>query len=93
MKHTAIFNLYPDVVSIDGIDEAFDSNGSRVNIDQTLVSTEVQRLQAEYDANQYQRDRAAEYPSIEDQLDALYHKGIDGWKIDIKAIKDKHPKV
>ena len=37
-------------------------------------------LQTEYDNNKYQRDRAAEYPSIVDQLDKIYHDGIDEWK-------------
>ena len=49
-------------------------------------------LQTAYDNNEYQRKRASEYPSIEDQLDDLYHNGIDGWKSTIKAIKDKYPK-
>jgi hypothetical protein len=49
-------------------------------------------LKIEYDNNIYQRDRAAEYPSIVDQLDDLYHNGIDGWKATIKTIKDKYPK-
>lgn len=56
------------------------------------VKDEVTRLQAEYDANQYQRDRAAEYPAIEDQLDDIFHNGIDGWKTTIQAVKDKYPK-
>ena len=37
-------------------------------------------------------DRQAEYPSIVDQLDDIYHNGIDGWKETIKATKDKYPK-
>jgi len=37
-------------------------------------------------------DRKAEYPSIEEQLDKIYNDGIDAWKVDIKAIKDKYPK-
>lgn len=37
-------------------------------------------------------NRRREYPSIVDQLDKIYHKGIDAWKADIKAIKDKYPK-
>ena len=41
---------------------------------------------------EYQRNRASEYPSIAEQLDDLYHNGIDGWKSSIKAIKDKYPK-
>jgi hypothetical protein len=49
-------------------------------------------LQTAYDNVKYQRDRATEYPSIVDQLDDLYHNGIDGWKTTIKAIKDKYPK-
>jgi len=47
---------------------------------------------AEYDANEYQRSRASEYPSIPDQLDEIYHNGIDSWKAVIKVTKDKHPK-
>ena len=42
--------------------------------------------------NSYKSKRKAEYPSIEDQLDKIYHSGIDAWKADIKAIKDKYPK-
>ena len=40
----------------------------------------------------YKSKRRAEYPNIEDQLDDIYHNGIDGWKATIKAIKDKYPK-
>tara|TARA_R110002012_G_scaffold223477_1_gene395449 strand:- start:43 stop:336 length:294 start_codon:yes stop_codon:yes gene_type:complete len=36
--------------------------------------------------------RAAAYPSWEDQLDNIYHNGVDAWKVDIKKIKDKYPK-
>ena len=56
------------------------------------ILAKQKELQAEYDANKYQRDRAEAYPSIADQLDDLYHNGIDGWKKTIKAIKDKYPK-
>ena len=40
----------------------------------------------------YKSKRKAEYPSIVDQLDDLYHNGIDGWKATIKTTKDKYPK-
>jgi G3E family GTPase len=40
----------------------------------------------------HKKKRAKEYPSVKDQLDDLYHNGIDGWKATIKAIKDKYPK-
>ena len=49
-------------------------------------------LQAEYDALQYARDRKAEYPTWQDQLDYIYHNGIDAWKATIKVTKDKYPK-
>ena len=37
-------------------------------------------------------NRANEYPSIVDQLDDIYHNGIDAWKATIKVTKDKYPK-
>ena len=40
----------------------------------------------------YDIARQTEYPPIEDQLDKIYHSGVDAWKADIKAIKDKYPK-
>ena len=51
-------------------------------------------LQAAWDLenNSYKSKRRAEYPSIEDQLDKIYHSGIDAWKADIKAVKDKYSK-
>ena len=56
------------------------------------IATEQARLQTEYDANQYQRDRAVEYPSIPNQLDDIFHNGLDGWKATIQETKDKYPK-
>jgi len=40
----------------------------------------------------YADKRSAEYPSIEEQLDDIYHNGVDGWKATIKTVKDKYPK-
>lgn len=56
------------------------------------IENKITELQTEYNAQQYKRNRSEEYPSIEDQLDDIYHNGIDGWKATIKAIKDKYPK-
>ena len=56
------------------------------------IDAELKRMQDEYDANEYQRSRASEYPSIADQLDEIYHNGIDSWKAVIKKTKDKYPK-
>ena len=75
--------------SLDGI-EWHDGNPNNITDEQILAKQE--ELKAEYNSKQYQRDRALEYPSIEDQLDDIYHNGIDGWKTTIKAVKDKYPK-
>jgi hypothetical protein len=56
------------------------------------IAAEVARLQAEYEAKEYQRQRAAEYPSFADQFDLLYHGGYDAWKAAIDAVKTKYPK-
>lgn len=56
------------------------------------INAEFSRLQAEYEANEYQRLRAKEYPSFADQFDLLYHGGYEEWKAAIQAVKDKYPK-
>ena len=56
------------------------------------IQAKIAELQADYDSKQYHRDRADAYPSWQDQLDNIYHNGIDVWKADIQAIKDKFPK-
>ena len=61
-------------------------------ISESDIKNKIDELEADYNAKAYQRNRASEYPSIADQLDDLYHNGIDGWKETIKAIKDKYPK-
>ena len=91
-RHEAIRELYPNVKIIDDATGAFDDNGNKVVIDENAVTTKVAELQANYDSKEYQRNRANEYPSMQDQLDDIYHNGIDGWKTTIKAIKDKYPK-
>ena len=61
-------------------------------ISKSDIQAKQEELKADYDAKEYQRKRAKEYPSIADQLDDLYHNGIDGWKATIKTTKDKYPK-
>jgi len=50
--------------------------------------------EAEYDANQYARDRATAYPPIGDQLDMIYHAGLggDAFQAAISAVKQEYPK-
>ena len=66
-------------------------NGTKPISEEDILNKQKE-LQTAYENNKYQRDRAEAYPSIVDQLDDLYHNGIDGWKKTIKAVKDKYPK-
>jgi len=90
----AILKINPNAeVTVNGndVDNIIWHNGTEV-ISKSDIQTKRTELQTEYNNNKYQRDRAAEYPSIVDQLDDIYHNGIDGWKTTIKAVKDKYPK-
>ena len=60
--------------------------------DETLREKHKATLKAEWDSKQYQRDRASAYPSYADQLDTIYHQGLDAWRAEIKKVKDAHPK-
>ena len=83
MKNKAIYSLYPNAVSIGGdANIVLDANDKDITdtIDMKAVEAKAKELQTVYDNNKYQRDRAEAYPSIADQLDDLYHNGIDGWK-------------
>ena len=79
-------------VSAEDINRITWQDGNPTNITNQQILDKQVELKADYDAKQYQRDRVKEYPTWEDQLDDIYHNGIDGWKATIKATKDKYPK-
>ena len=87
--HKAIRAIHNNTVSIFGNTQediiALDKDQKEISIDCTQVNSWI-------DSDQYKYDRANEYPFIVDQLDNIYHNGIDGWKKTIKAVKDKYPK-
>jgi len=85
MNHKAIYKLYPQVTSIDDTVGAFDADGNQVTIDMDAVNAWV-------DPDAYKYSRAAAYPSIADQLDTIYHEGLDAWKATILAVKEEFPK-
>ena len=67
--------------------------------DKILTQEEKQIIADKWNANeqakasiQWKKNRENEYPSIVDQLDDIYHNGIDAWKATIKVTKDKYPK-
>jgi hypothetical protein len=80
----AIYKLYPNVVKTIE-DKAFDANGSEVIYDLKLVNAEIAKTA-------YIAKRQAEYPSFADQFDTIFHDGLDAWKAQIQAVKDKYPK-
>ena len=59
------------------------------------IEAKMVEVQAEYDANQYQRDRATAYPSIQEQLDMQYWDKVNGttnWEDAIAKVKSDNPK-
>lgn len=60
------------------------------------IEAKMVELQAEYDANQYQRDRATAYPTIQEQLDMQYWDKVNGttnWEDAIAKVKSDNPKL
>ena len=85
MNHKAIRALYSNVVTIDDGTGAFDAQGNQVTIDMDAVN-------AWTDPEAYKYKRQQAYPNIADQLDLIYHQGLDAWKSAIQAVKEEHPK-
>ena len=87
MNHKAIYALYPQVVTVDDKAGAFDKDGNKVEIDLAAVN-------AWQDPDAYKYKRAAEYPPIGDQLDALWKGGEAAAEMlaKVQAVKQKYPK-
>jgi hypothetical protein len=92
LDHEAIRKAYPDAVTVDDGTGAFKADGTQITLVQSDIDAARTTLNNELAATKYQRDRAAEYPSVVDQLDLIYHSGVDAWKAKIKETKDKYPK-
>ena len=93
MLHEAIRELYDSAVLImgDTVDNVVvkDDNGDEVSIVAEDVTAKITELE---NANNYKTARALEYPSIANQLDEIFHNGIDSWKAIIQQVKDDNPK-
>ena len=82
----AISSLKPDAVWTDNNGVlSWDAGNSQSKPTEDEITAEINRLD-------YKNKREAEYPSVVDQLDDIYHNGIDAWKATIKTTKDKYPK-
>ena len=91
MRHKAIRNLYANAVTIIN-EEAFDKDNNKITLDKTAVDNEIAKLQAEYDALEYQRKRKAEYPSLEDCIHAILDNDLENLQAKRQAVKEKYPK-
>ena len=78
-------------VNADDIKQIMWHNGTTPIAEADILAKQKELVTA-YNNNAYQRNRAEAYPSMADQLDDIYHNGIDAWKKTIKAVKDKYPK-
>ena len=90
----SILAINPDAqvsVNAEDVNQITWLNDTPVISNEDILAKQAE-LKTAYDAKQYQRDRAEEYPTWQDQLDDIYHNGIDAWKATIKATKDKYPK-
>jgi hypothetical protein len=87
MNHLAIYALYPQTAYVDDDAGAFDAQGNKVEIDLVAVNAWV-------DPNAYKYKRQTEYPSIGDQLDALWKGGDAATEMlaKVQAVKTKYPK-
>ena len=91
----AIIAINPDAqvsVNENDVDQITWLHGTSIISKSDILAKQVE-LQTAYDAQQYSRNRAKEYPSIADQLDYIYHNGMTKWKADIiTPVKTKYPK-
>ena len=76
--------IYANIIVYDG--------GSKPTEKECTDGLAALQAACDLENNSYKSKRTAEYPSVIDQLDKIYHSGIDAWKADIKTIKDKYPK-
>ena len=90
----AINNKAEVTVNADDINQITWLNGT-TPIPANEILAKQQQLITEYNSNKYQRDRAKDYPSIQEQLDMQYWDKINGtnkWQQAINAVKQKYPK-
>ena len=86
----AEFKISKSYTDVDAADILF-LNGTST-ISNSDIKTKLTELQSTYDALDYQRKRETSYPTWQEQMDLIFHKGLDGWKEVIQETKDKYPK-
>ena len=96
--------VYANLIIHDKIwDDTYTGNGHEEGLidnphskpTQEFLESELQRMQDEFDAQGYARDRIGAYPSWQEQMDMQYHDAVDGtttWQDAVQAVKDANPK-
>ena len=86
--------LYGNCTQEPNSDDIYISTGKVTAEQMIAITAKATELKAEYDAKEYQRQRATAYPPIGDQLDALFKAGVFPAEMAeaIQAVKDKYPK-
>ena len=92
MRHQAIYNTHSTVVSINAETDARDINGNVVELDESKIKTEQDKLEKQYSDQAYSRKRKAEYPSIEECVHAILDDDLTALQEKRQAIKTKYPK-
>ena len=98
LRGDAIFNTHASVVTVRD-DKGYDSSDNEVTLDDAAVTTELTRLQTDFDGKAYQRTRAAAYPTITDFMEAYTEKEIgsdstkwDAYVIAYNKVRTDNPK-
>jgi hypothetical protein len=95
MRHEAIYNLYPNVRSVDDGAGAFDAQGNQVTVDEAAVAAEIQRLQPTKAAEDASRKRQQAYITEADPLFFKAQRGeatMEEWQAKVAEIKTRFPK-
>ena len=93
----ALLTIHPNIQSTEtpsgGKTKAWDIDSNPITLDDSAIATEVARLDAEWTANEYARNRQAEYPDWGSQLNKIYDDGVTKWKSEmVDPVKAKWPK-
>tara|TARA_R100001594_G_scaffold23138_1_gene44848 strand:- start:3110 stop:3409 length:300 start_codon:yes stop_codon:yes gene_type:complete len=94
-KYDAIRSLCPNAefALVGGKDITWQKMNGESVPSESEITAEITRLDKVYEDNKYQRDRAAEFPDWQTQLDYIFHHGLAKWKTDIvQPVKEKFPK-
>ena len=91
--YDAVLHLHPTISChiVDGVITEWFSEDVPQPTEEEIVQ-KIAELEYQEEVNEYQRQRAVEYPSYADQFDQIFHEGIDAWKATILEVKRRYPK-